>query len=1142
MLNCFSTFRRAVLLCLLCAVFLTVCVGANIYYAPGFHGGYYLTDEDDYRDTLDRLFAALDQEPELKVVLELEPYTIERMLHGEEFACEARRYRGSLPAFWHFDGTGTGSRLLEAGLTGYGARLTSTGSDWAFFGQTVQASDLQGHSLVFSATVRARDGGVAVIYCDASSGNDNLGGWGSDAVPPDGQWHEVSAQMTIPSNAVVINPRIMSSQPTQADFDNVSLWDTNTGQEVLRNGDFEQAKPKMQDLNRLARLREFVREGRVEIIGGTYAQPILYALGEESTARQFLYGCRAVEEALNVPVKTYGAQEPCMTGQLPLFLDGFGYSGVMYRTYWPGYGWPPRRDADVLGWTGPDGSSIPTIPTYAAVPMAGGPDLGQIATLAGAGVANPFYSNLVDFNPSGMSAFDSSGGNGNGYVSIGIGLAAVSLRGKSLLFSGWIRARKTGAHLWIDTHDSQGSAISAAWSSLVSPDGQWHRVQVTYQVPSNAVDIIPQAKILGSSGDADFLGISLTIPDEGTEVASFGPLDGGVLPPDWGLWFPPGSSVSSQVGYDASMSGWGYVRIVMQAPHLFEFTTLAGHFKAMGQPTTQWSDAYAGFKRRYPFGLLAGASQLDDRKAVDAVLRAERVCMLTGKNRQADLDKAWKLTLMQEHHDGWVCPTWIFGVWTGDGTYGSYSKVTRAASEEAQAICLQLLADNGMYLSASDESVNIGNLDRKSLDIVNISGVPRSQVMDLIFSLPAGTARTPVIYDPDGIPVPAEVKVLRRRPDGSAKWVRAVFLASAPSLGMSRYEVRNGQPAPLDRAWIETSPDKAVLRTGYRQVTISRDGLLQVLDSFGPVLRQPVNLAGLFSTAATGVIQSVSAYSDTVDAVGIAQGTIGTVPFTATVRVSPYSRLIRIGLDFDFGTGVDIGSQTDDPIGDDGSGVSELPSFAKDADKLRLTLPLAFASPSFYTHNAFEVRPVTESRQAAIRFALAEGSGRGVAVFTDRASAIACDQSARSLELALAYGGVYWDGHIPLTGKQHFDIGLATYSGSYDTAGIPQLAEEMSQPLLVSPGLPTDSRRFSMVNVSPATDVVMTAAYQEGSDLFFRFWRSGKTSGNVAIQAPGTRDMWVANLRGDHMKTAPVSGQLNVMLDKQQVVTIRAEK
>ncbi len=160
-------------------------------------------------------------------------------------------------------------------------------------------------------------------------------------------------------------------------------------------------------------------------------------------------------------------------------------------------------------------------------------------------------------------------------------------------------------------------------------------------------------------------------------------------------------------------------------------------------------------------------------------------------------------------------------------------------------------------------------------------------------------------------------------------------------------------------------------------------------------------------------------------------------------------------------------------------------------------------------------------------------------------ASLAKDQSSRSLELVLAYGGAYWvapNGHAPLTGKQHFDIGLATYRGSYDTVGIPQLAEEMSQPLLVSPGLPTDSKRFSMVNVSPATDVVMTAAYREGSDLLFRFWRSGKTSGSVAIQAPGTRGMWVTNLRGDQMKTVPVSGQLNVVLDKQQVVTIRAER
>jgi hypothetical protein len=45
MLRCFSTFRGALLFCLLGAVFLIVCAGANVYYAPGWHGGYFLTNE-----------------------------------------------------------------------------------------------------------------------------------------------------------------------------------------------------------------------------------------------------------------------------------------------------------------------------------------------------------------------------------------------------------------------------------------------------------------------------------------------------------------------------------------------------------------------------------------------------------------------------------------------------------------------------------------------------------------------------------------------------------------------------------------------------------------------------------------------------------------------------------------------------------------------------------------------------------------------------------------------------------------------------------------------------------------------------------------------------------------------------------------
>ncbi|MFA0733976.1 MAG: hypothetical protein OGMRLDGQ_000476 [Candidatus Fervidibacter sp.] len=60
----------------------------EVYYAWGWHGGYYLTDEVATREAFDRLFDLLDALPHLKAVFEIEPYTLERMLHGEKFEVE----------------------------------------------------------------------------------------------------------------------------------------------------------------------------------------------------------------------------------------------------------------------------------------------------------------------------------------------------------------------------------------------------------------------------------------------------------------------------------------------------------------------------------------------------------------------------------------------------------------------------------------------------------------------------------------------------------------------------------------------------------------------------------------------------------------------------------------------------------------------------------------------------------------------------------------------------------------------------------------------------------------------------------------------------------------------------------------------
>jgi alpha-mannosidase len=68
-----------------------------------------------------------------------------------------------------------------------------------------------------------------------------------------------------------------------------------------------------------------------------------------------------------VKVETYAVQEPCWTNCLPQLLKSLGYKRAVLKnsTCWGGYH-GPSLDADLILWTGPDGTAIPAVPRYAA--------------------------------------------------------------------------------------------------------------------------------------------------------------------------------------------------------------------------------------------------------------------------------------------------------------------------------------------------------------------------------------------------------------------------------------------------------------------------------------------------------------------------------------------------------------------------------------------------------------------------------------------------------------------------------------------------------------------------------------------------------------------------------------------------------
>ncbi|MFA5057621.1 MAG: glycoside hydrolase family 38 C-terminal domain-containing protein [Opitutaceae bacterium] len=113
----------------------------------------------------------------------------------------------------------------------------------------------------------------------------------------------------------------------------------------------------------IERLKRYLAEGRVEIIGGTYGQAMGTMVSGESNIRQLVAGQQTIRQTLGVTVSAFLEEEEFTHPQLPQLLKGAGYrcaSAAQCNT-WGKHGSPPL-DLNVFQWQGLDGTCIPTTP------------------------------------------------------------------------------------------------------------------------------------------------------------------------------------------------------------------------------------------------------------------------------------------------------------------------------------------------------------------------------------------------------------------------------------------------------------------------------------------------------------------------------------------------------------------------------------------------------------------------------------------------------------------------------------------------------------------------------------------------------------------------------------------------------------
>ena len=129
------------------------------------------------------------------------------------------------------------------------------------------------------------------------------------------------------------------------------------------------------------RLKKYLAEGKVELIGGSYGQPMGTMFSGESNIRQIVVGWETIRKALDYEMATFLEEEEFTHPQIPQIVAGAGfrYASLAQVDTW-GRAGCPVQEFNAIAWKGIDGTAIPTIPKNSLFGYS--PDLKKLASSA----------------------------------------------------------------------------------------------------------------------------------------------------------------------------------------------------------------------------------------------------------------------------------------------------------------------------------------------------------------------------------------------------------------------------------------------------------------------------------------------------------------------------------------------------------------------------------------------------------------------------------------------------------------------------------------------------------------------------------------------------------------------------------------
>lgn len=145
-------------------------------------------------------------------------------------------------------------------------------------------------------------------------------------------------------------------------LDGMEMADREPGVKTCINQDaraYEYLAEKFPEV--AARLKQYLAAGKVELIGGSYGQPLGTMYSGESNIRQVVVGRETIARALGYEMRTFLEEEEFSHPQMPQIVAGAGfkYASMAQLDTWGRAGMPVLRVPALL-WEGLDGTKIPS--------------------------------------------------------------------------------------------------------------------------------------------------------------------------------------------------------------------------------------------------------------------------------------------------------------------------------------------------------------------------------------------------------------------------------------------------------------------------------------------------------------------------------------------------------------------------------------------------------------------------------------------------------------------------------------------------------------------------------------------------------------------------------------------------------------